>query len=185
MTSKGKPPFSYLVKVGHVSANPVTVRLSADVEERGALAEAWKVLAVGSFEAELDVSRWKRDGVRIKGSLHARLTQACVVTLEPVESEIDEPFEALFVPEGSRLARMETGETGEVVVDPEGPDMPESFAGDSIDVSAVVTEFAALAIDPYPRKEGVEFSPHVEGEKDREHEGSPFAVLENWRRKDD
>ncbi|MEN9895916.1 MAG: hypothetical protein RIR97_1768, partial [Pseudomonadota bacterium] len=26
---KAVPPFSYLVKVGHVSANPVTVRIAA------------------------------------------------------------------------------------------------------------------------------------------------------------
>jgi len=185
MTAAGKPPFSYLVKVGHVSANPVTVRLSADAGERAALAKAWDVLDVGALEAELEVARWKRDGVRIKGTVRARLTQACVVTLDPVEAEIEEPFEALFVPEGSRLARMETGESGEVIVDAEGPDMPEPFTGDTIDVGAVVAEFVALAIDPYPRKKDVEFSPHLESADDGSKDGSPFAVLENWRRKDE
>lgn len=185
MTGAGKPPFSYLVKVGHVSANPVTVRLSADAGERAALAQTWKVLAVGMLEAELDVSRWKRDGVRINGTVRAQLTQACVVTLDPVEAQIEEPFEALFVPEGSRLARMEGGESGEVIVDAEGPDMPEPFTGDAIDAGAVVAEFVALAIDPYPRKDDVEFSSHLEGADDDRKDGSPFAVLENWRRKDE
>jgi len=183
MTESGKPPFSYPLKVGHVSSNPVTVTLSADEAERAALAKDWDVLGVDSLEAELQASRWKRDGVRIKGRVRAQLTQACVVTLEPVEENIDEPFEALFVPEGSRLARIET-ENGEVVIDAEGPDMPEPFSGDSIDVGAVVAEFAALAIDPYPRKEGVEFDSHVEGQEEAGKGGSPFAVLENWRRKD-
>lgn len=185
MTTAGKPPFSYPVKVGHVSANPIKVHLSADENERKALAEAWDVLDVGSLEAEADVMRWKRDGVRIKGTARAHLTQACVVTLEPVEADIEEPFEALFLPEGSRLARMETGESGEVVIDAEGPDMPETFTGDTIDVGAAVAEFVALAIEPYPRKEGVEFLPHIEDDENGEKGGSPFAVLEKWRRKDE
>ncbi|MGN6550894.1 MAG: DUF177 domain-containing protein [Pararhizobium sp.] len=177
-------PFSYPVKVGHVSANPVTVTIAADADERAALAQSWNVLEVGELAAEMQVSRWKRDGVRVKGRCHARLTQACVVTLEPVEAVIDEPFEALFVPEGSRLARPDL-DGGEVVVDPDGPDMPEPFSGDTIDVGAVVAEFAALAIDPYPRKPGAEFAPAAEGAEGEEEGASPFARLKDWRRGDD
>lgn len=176
-------PFSYSVKVGHVSANPLTVTITADADERSALARTWGVLDVSELHAEMQVSRWKRDGVRVKGRCQARLTQACVVTLEPVEAVIDEPFEALFVPEGSRLARSEAD--GEVVIDAEGPDMPEPFAGDTIDVGAVVAEFAALAIDPYPRKPGAEFHHGAEGPDDEAEVVSPFAALKEWRRGDD
>lgn len=88
------------------------------------------------------------------------------MTLEPVPSKIDETVEHIFVPEGSKLARMVTNEQGEIVLDPDGPDIPDQFTGDSIDVGAVVAEFAALAIDPYPRKPDAEFA--VKGEKEPE-----------------
>jgi uncharacterized metal-binding protein YceD (DUF177 family) len=176
--------FSYPVKVGHVSANPVTVQLSADADERAALARLWGVESVESLEAEFQVSRWKRDGVRVKGDLHARLTQACVVTLEPVKAVIEAPVEALFVPEGSRLARGDADSSGEVVVDPEGPDMPETFSGDEIDLGAVASEFAALSIDPYPRAAGAAFSPDVEAGSGDEEGDSPFAALKGWQKKD-
>ena len=37
----------------------------------------------------------------------------------------------------------------------DGPDSPETFSGDTIDVGALAEEFFELAIDPYPRKPGV------------------------------
>ena len=99
-------PFSYPVKVGHISANPVEVTISADAGERAGLAKLWSILEVKALPATFEVRRWKRDGVRLKGRVTADIVQACVVTLDPVESHIDEPVEVVFVPEGSKLARL-------------------------------------------------------------------------------
>jgi uncharacterized metal-binding protein YceD (DUF177 family) len=104
------------------------------------------------------------------------------VTLEPVSSKIDESVEHIFVPEGSKLARMVTNEEGEIVLDPNGPDIPDQFTGDSIDVGATVAEFAALAIDPYPRKSDIEFTDTTENEPEEEKRPSPFAVLKDWKK---
>ncbi|MCF3639503.1 DUF177 domain-containing protein [Rhizobium sp. TRM95111] len=175
-------PFSYPVKVGHISPNPVQVRLSADERERAGLARLWDVLAVQAFSAELEIRRWKKDGVRLKGSVQARIVQACVVTLEPVEAVIDESIDAIFVPEGSKLARMATGEGGEMLLDPDGPDAPEIFSGDTIDAGAAAAEHAALAIDPYPRRDGVAFEAHVESTAAEDRRPSPFAVLKDFKK---
>ncbi len=175
-------PFSYRVKVGHISANPVTVTLKANEPERAGLALIWDVNAVKALEAELHVARWKKDGVRLKGEVRATIVQSCVVTLEPVESEIIETIDQVYVPEGSKLARHIFNENGEMVLDPEGKDIPETFSGDSIDAGALVCEFVALAIDPYPRKPGVAFEPHVESSDETEKKPSPFAVLKDWKK---
>jgi hypothetical protein len=98
-------------------------------------------------------------------------------------SHIDEPFEQIFVPEGSKLARVISAENAELVLDPDGPDLPETFEGDTIDAGDVVAEFAALSIDPYPRKPGVEFATHLEGDPDdRGGRPNPFAVLKDWKK---
>jgi uncharacterized metal-binding protein YceD (DUF177 family) len=181
-----RPAFSYPVKVGHISANPVAVHVEADARERLALAALWKVVSVEELTADLQIGRWKKDGVRLKGTVKARLVQACVVTLEPVASVIEEEFEQIYVPEGSKLARMVTGgETAEMVLDPDGPDAPELFVGDTIDAGETVAEFVALAIDPYPRKPGVDFVDHIEAD-DTVNEGkpNPFAVLKDWKSKE-
>ncbi|QFY59699.1 DUF177 domain-containing protein [Rhizobium grahamii] len=180
--SHDEVPFSYLVKVGHISANPVDVHLEADARELKALAETWDVLSVEALRADLQISRWKRDGVRVKGRVKANIVQECVVTLEPVPSAIDETFEQIFVPENSKLARRPANDAGEMVLDPDGPDLPESFVGDTIDAGEVVTEFAALAIDPYPRKEGIEFDGHIEDTGENDKKPSAFAVLKDWKK---
>ncbi len=173
--------FSYPVKVGHVSANPLEVTLSADERERRALAKSWDVLGVDELSAVLSIHRWKKDAIRIRGRVTGRVSQACVVTLEPVEAMIDQEIDQIFVPEGSKLMRRPANDQAEMVLDPEGPDLPEVFEGDTIDAGCVVAEFAALALDPYPRKPGVKFKPHIESAEE-DTKPSPFAALKDWKR---
>ncbi|UDF30082.1 UNVERIFIED_ORG: DUF177 domain-containing protein [Roseateles sp. XES5] len=183
MKKDDETPFSYPVKVGHISANPVEVTISADAEERAGLAALWSILEVKALTATFEVRRWKRDGVRLKGRVTADIVQACVVTLDPVESHIDEPVEAIFVPEGSKLARLPVAsETGEMLLDPDGPDAPEVFTGDTIDAGEVAAEHVALAIDPYPRRADVAFGGHIESTDKDDRKPSPFAVLKDWKK---
>lgn len=185
MTSKQQyetAEFTYRVKVGHVSANPVQVRVAADARERGGLATLWEVEAVNRLEAELQIARWKKDGVRIKGRVTGEIVQACVVTLEPVVTAIDQEIDQIFVPEGSKLARIVLDGAGEMVLDPDGPDLPEPFVGDTIDAGALIAEFAALGIDPYPKKPGVNFAGHIESDVEEEKKPSAFAVLKDWKK---
>ena len=90
MTSENQDAFSYPVKVGHISANPVTVRISADPADLQRLSGQWQVPEVRSFKAEVSLGRWKRDGVRVRGHVSAAIVQDCVVTLEPLEQQIEE-----------------------------------------------------------------------------------------------
>jgi hypothetical protein len=99
-----------------------------------------------------------------------------------VASSIDEEFEQIFVPEGSKLARLVLNAEGEIVVSVEGDDMPEQFTGDTIDVGSLVTEIAALAIDPYPRKDGVDFVETAPVEEEIEVKPSSFAALKDWKK---
>ena len=134
------------------------------------------------LEADLQVARWKKDGVKIKGEVRAKIVQACVVTLEPVESLIEEPVEAIFVPEGSRLARIAANDSGEMVLDPDGPDIPDVFTGDTIDAGGVVAEHVAMAIDPYPRKQGASFGERIESTDKDDARPNPFAALKDWKK---
>lgn len=151
----GQSPVSYKVFVNRLPEKGMPVLIEADEDQRRALAEAHDLLSVERFAADLMVERWKRDGVRISGRVRAAITQACVVTLDPVESAVDEEVTTLLVPEDSRLARDEF-HGGEIIVDAESDDLPEPFSGDRIDVGALAEEFFALGIDPYPRNAAAE-----------------------------
>lgn len=177
-----KPAFSFPVKVGHISANAVAIHVEANEAERKALADTWNILGVELLEADLQVARWKKDGVKVKGSIKAKVVQACVVTLDPVEALIEEDVESIFVPEGSRLARIAANDTGEMVLDPDGPDIPDVFTGDTIDIGEMVSEQVALAIDPYPRKPDATFGERIESTDKDDKRPNPFAALKDWKK---
>lgn len=151
-----RSPVSFEASVARLPKKGMPLKLEADSAQREALAREHDLSAVERFEADLLVTPWKRDGVKIVGSVRADIIQACVVTLEPIPSHVDEDVESVFLPEGSRLARPDRLEAGEMVLDAEGPDAPELFSGDTIDVGQLAEEFFALGVDPYPRKPGAE-----------------------------
>ena len=157
------------------------VRLRADGAERQLVAEACGVNRIDRLEADLDLLRWRGGGVEIRGSVRATLEQDCVVTLEPLIQEIDQKIEATFLPEGSKLARKARRHAQEIVVDPEGPDAPETFGGDVIDVWPVVVEFLVLAIDPFPRSPGARLEAELAGTNEADIQ-SPFAVLKELKK---
>ena len=155
---------------------------TASEEERSAIASALDLLACERLESCFEVQPLTRGRYLLRGTLVADVAQSCVVTLDPVESQIDEPIDAVFVPEGSKLALHPVVEGGEMLLDPDGPDSPEVFHGDTIDVGVAAAEYAALAIDPYPRKAGVVFSGHTEHTDEGDRKPSPFAVLKDWKK---
>lgn len=176
-----KPPFSYLLRVGQLSHDAIEVHIEADAQQRKSLAEFWNVLSLEELSADLRVRRWKKDGVRVLGEIRGKVTQACVVTLDPVPADISEEIDQTFVPEGSALARVPANDMGEMIIDPDGPDLPDTFSGDMIDLGAIVGEFAAMGLEPYPRKPGVEFEPHIEKSAEADRKPSPFAVLKTLK----
>ncbi|AZO58094.1 MAG: DUF177 domain-containing protein [Mesorhizobium sp.] len=163
-------PVSFVANVARLPQKGLPVAIEADERQRTALAAEHDLLSVESYRAELLVASWKRNGVKVSGRVEADITQACIVTLDPVAAHIDEPVEALFLPEQSKLGREGFDGGGEIVLDADGPDSPETFSGDTIDVGALAEQFFGLAIDPYPRKPGAS----LEGAGDDQPEESEF-----------
>lgn len=149
-------PVSFVAHVARLPKMGMPVVIDATPKQCQELATAHGLEAVTRYHAELLVAPWKRNGVRVEGRVEADIVQACVVSLEPIATRIDEPVSAVFLPEDSRLGREGFGEGGEILLSFDGPDSPETFDGDRIDVGALAEEFFGLAIDPYPRKPGAE-----------------------------
>jgi hypothetical protein len=183
MTPTAKSPVSFDVNVLRLPRKGMPVAIDADERQRAALAGVHGLLSVESFRADLLVTPWKGDGVRIAGRVGGAIVQPCVVTLDPVPATVDEAVEAIFIPVGSSLARHMSDPSGEILVDPDGPDAPELFSGDTIDVGALAEEFFALGIDPYPRSGGAAGGVvHAEGDDDPAPP-SPFAALGKLRQR--
>ena len=111
-------------------------------------------------------------GVRVTGHINARVGQTCVVTLEPIESEVQELVDLKFALSLAVGAKSEASEAAE-----EEP--PEPLSDGTVDLGAIATEFLLLGIDPYPRKPGAEFSPL----KSDDNTAKPFAALEALKKR--
>lgn len=176
-------PVSFKANVARLPMKGLPVVIEADEAQRLALAAEHGLEKVDNYRAELMVAPWKRNGIKVAGRVTADIVQSCVVTLEPIQTHLDEEVSALFWPEESKLGRMGFSSAGEMVLDAEGPDSPETFSGDMIDVGALAEEFFGLAIDPYPRKKGALLTSSDEEMADEPGEGQLQRKLRELMRK--
>lgn len=168
-------PFSRPLDVAAVGDDATEVTLVAGDAERAALARINGLVGIDGLEADLTVSRKGRSGLHVVGAVKARIRQTCVVSLEPFDADILEPFDVHFLPEAeiaSLEARRPKAEDAAMPLD----DLPDPIVGGRIDLGALAAEFLALALDPYPRKPGVSYAEPEPGEQDADRV-SPFAAL--------
>lgn len=150
-------------------------------DERAAVAEALGVSAVEQLEATLHAVKF-RGGMRVTGRLVAAVVQPSVVTLEPVQQLIEEPVDRVFLPGGGKPSAGKSGT--EVFVDLEDEEPPDHFEGLEADMSDLIIETLALAIDPYPRAPN-ESVADLGLSLDEDAEPSPFARLKSLQKGDD
>lgn len=170
-------PVSRLLDVDGLSPEGRDFSIEFDAEERERLRDALDVLAVESVMAEGHV--WPAEpGAYVDFHLTGRVTQACVVTLEPVSCDIDERVRLHYTPSTAASA-------DQIVIDiAEEDDPPEPMVDGKIDVGAAMAEHLALGLDPYPRRPGAEL-PEDAGDAASEGRQSPFAVLAKLKKDND
>jgi uncharacterized metal-binding protein YceD (DUF177 family) len=154
-----------------VSEVPETGRhidLVVDEATRAAVAKLAALAALPRLAASFDIAPHGRGGLHVVGRVSATVGQTCVVTLEPIENDIDEAIDLVFAPATALPPALADGEV-EFAVE----DAPEPLVGGHIDLGAIATEFLMLAIDPYPRKPDAVFQPPPAGDDS----GHPFAAL--------
>lgn len=160
--------WSVPVRVDEVREGGRRFELGADEPTRARVAKTADVPGIEKLEASFDVTRHGADGLRIAGRVYATVAQTCVVTLEPMTSDIDERVDVVFAP--SAVPR----EPALDEAHPEqSPDGPEPLVNGTVDLGAVAVEFLLLGIDPYPRKPEAVFEAPV-AEDAAAH---PFAAL--------
>jgi uncharacterized metal-binding protein YceD (DUF177 family) len=170
-------PWSVPITVAQIPDTGLHRDFEADQEAREAMAEVAGLREVLSASASLDVTPQTGGRVHVTGHVRARIGQTCVVTLDPIENEIDEPIDLVFappeqIPDLSDLVD-EAAET-----DAEIPDPPEPIINGVIDLGRLATDALFLAVDPYPRRPDAIFQPLEETADPNDH---PFAALKALR----
>jgi uncharacterized metal-binding protein YceD (DUF177 family) len=158
-------PWHVPVRLEDVPETGLHVDLVADENVRAGLAALAGVSGMPRLEAAIDIARYG-NGLRATGRVSATVGQTCVVTLEPLENQIDELIDVIFAPSS-------TSEFVEESAAFEADEPPEALHDGTADLGVIAAEFLLLGIDPYPRKPGAEFAPP--GKEDAL--STPFAAL--------
>lgn len=165
--------FSYPVPVDEVPEQGIDVSFHADETTRAALAKADGLAALAALDADFHVARQGRSRFNVTGTVRARITQICVLTLEPFDSDVLEEVDVDFA---EPAAAAQAAARADVLLDARTADRdpPDPIENGTIDLGALAAEFLALGLDPYPRRPGAEFAPISDPHDVAEH---PFDVL--------
>lgn len=153
-----------------------TLKIIADADELIQVAKRFSLVDVKSIEASV-LMKGQRV-VHVTGSFKAEITQKCVVTLEDVPETVEGTFEEIFSPD---VEVLKPEEMLEINMDSE---QLEPMGDGKVDIGELVLENLALAINPYPRKQGLtdDFF-YKDDDFDEGMPENPFAKLAELKKK--
>ena len=174
--------WSVKIAIAQIPDSGLRINIEADPAVCAAMTDAARVRSVAGASASFDIKPASRETFHVTGLVKARIGQDCVVTLEPIESAIEESIDVMFEPVGDAHGReVRPGSPVKArkppVTDDDGeeePDAPEPILNGQMDLGRLAQDFLFLGIDPYPRKPGVVFDVPQAAPDPEDH---PFAAL--------
>ena len=173
--------FRYPVALADITDGATNIDVDVPEAFLPDLARAFEILAIESIVGTFTLVEAEDGCVDLTGEVVAKVTQSCVVTLEPVAKIVREPVEIRFV---AGLTADSDEVSAEMAGDQDATVDILPLEGDSIDLAPIMIETVALGLDPYPRAPGAAFEGlATEGlatDRDTRQE-SPFAALEQLK----
>ncbi|MBV9981235.1 DUF177 domain-containing protein [Bradyrhizobium sp.] len=172
-------PWRAPVVVAQIPETGLAVEIDASAAQRKAMAEIAGLRDIASARASFELTLARGGRVHVAGRLQARVGQTCVVTLDPIENDIDEAIDLVFAPPEQIKELADFVDQADNDDDADVPEPPEPIESGVIDLGRLATDVLFLAIDPYPRKQDAVFEPRVAAPDPEEH---PFAALKALQR---
>src|SRR5471030_255114 len=166
-------PWSMPVVVAQIPDTGLHREFEAGPAARAAMADVAGLREVLSAQASLDVTPKGGGRVHVVGRVQARIGQTCVVSLDPIENDIDEAIDLIFAPP-EQIPEMAALVDEAAESDIEIPDPPEPIENGIIDLGRLATDALFLGIDPYPRRPDAVFEVPTVAADPEDH---PFAAL--------
>jgi hypothetical protein len=171
---KSADPWRVPIVVAQIPDTGLHRAFEASDATRAAMADLADLREVTSASASFDLTLKSGGRVHVTGEVRARIGQTCVVTLDPIENEINEAIDLMFAPSEQIRSLSALVDEAAQSEDEEVPDPPEPIVDGVIDLGRLATDALFLAIDPYPRRPDATFDLPPEIMDPADH---PFAAL--------
>jgi hypothetical protein len=166
-------PLSWPLKVTEID-DGTAAKIEATRSEMARIADLLDLVALGGLELNYRLRRGGGGQLHLAGRLKANVTQTCVVSLDPVETNFDVPIEVEFWPfdliEELERQPEDLGSTDLF-------DRPEAITDGTVDLGSIVYETLATSLDPYPKREGASFEWSQQRSEAEGRESGPFEPL--------
>jgi hypothetical protein len=139
------PELSRTISPSKINSSGLDILVCATPEERAAVASRMDLPAIQYLQCHFHLTL-ENDGISVhsRGRLRAVVVRICVVSAEEFEAMIEEEFEVRFVAAGKVRIALNPDEIDEI-----------PFETGVIDLGEAAAEQLGLALDPYPRMDGV------------------------------
>ncbi|MCL4679522.1 MAG: hypothetical protein KJ017_13105 [Alphaproteobacteria bacterium] len=187
--------WSYLFDTEALGREPATLKIAPDESQTRTIVKRLGIDGLEGVEARITLRRNNGNMViHVQGIITAKAFQKCIITLAPLEIDIEAPFEAWYADSSQTLSFTKAKRERDIEKDnieqpilDEAED-PEPVVDGRIDLGELVVQHLSLNIDPYPRAIGASYALGDDdvtvAHKTGEAYHNPFEALKNWRDKE-
>ena len=172
-----EPEWPLALESARVTDHPFVVEAATDIAVREALARRFGLLSINVLDARVVLRRRTGGEIVANAKLWARVTQACVVTLVPVDEAIECAVTGVFT-ESSTASDNHV----DITFDPDDEsDVPEAIVDGKLNLGEWLSQQLSLAVSPYPRAAGATIVATDVEEVDDGPKSGPFSRLSRLR----
>ena len=161
----------WIMPLRDISRTGTLIERAFDAAELALLARELEILSIEWLKVSGRLSPRSGGRYRLVGTLKAGVTQACVISLDPVQANVSSDLDIEFLPAdaGEDEVKMEATES---LLEEQDTDIIEAGG---INLGRIVYEELATSLDPFPRHPDVALE-QTEAGNDGADTG-PFAAL--------
>lgn len=163
------PELSKIIKLSEIGGAPLTGKITADEEQRLALAKRFELPSIESLDADYRLQA-NEHKISFTGSIRSNLHQTCAISGQPFPVKVAEDFDIIFVEKDDNPPDEEEIELAE-----EDCDVIE-YENARIDLGEAIAQTLYLSLDPYAHGPDADSIAEKRGLKSEEEAG-PFGAL--------
>ena len=165
-----QPEFSKIIDTNKLNDEEKVEKITASPSERKALAKRFKITGINSFSATVTLNKEENGDVKVAGEIAANVTLNSIISLEDFDMDLKDSFKVIFT-------RSYKEDEGNIDINED----IEPLIGSEIDIGELAAEYLALAIPPFPKKDGETFAYKTIEPVDEQDDSNPFAVLKTLK----